>query len=224
VARLALDLFDSAKRIHGLGTGERELLECAALLHDVGASVNRSKHHRHSQYLILHSPLPGFEREEVRWIATIARFHRGAPPKLTHEDLEDFDPEVRRRIIRLAAILRVADGLDHSHQAIVRRLRLARLNGRDVIEIDAAGREPLLELWAARRRADLWERCFGVELGLRVQRSSGRNRRQRVGRPASESVLAIGGARRRVGRKPQTAVGAALSLTPQKRRRRLPWA
>jgi hypothetical protein len=174
--------------------------------------------------LILHSPLPGFEREEVRWIATIARFHRGAPPKLTHEDLEEFDTEERRRIVRLTAILRVADGLDRGRQAIVRRLRLARLNGREVIEIDAAGREPLLELWAARRKADLWERCFGVELGLRVRRSNGRNRRQRVGRPASESVLAVGGARRRVGRKPQTAVAAAPSLTPQKRRRRLPWA
>lgn len=203
MARLALELFDSAKEIHGLGAVERELLECAALLHDVGTSVNHFKHHRHSQYLILHSSLPGFEREEVRWIATIARFHRGAPPKPTHEDLKEFDTEAARRIIRLAAILRVADGLDRGHQAIVRHLRLARLNGGEVIEIDTAGREPLLELWAARRKADLWERCFGVELGFRVRRNRRRNRRKRLGRLAGENAFAIGGACR-VGRQPQT--------------------
>jgi exopolyphosphatase/guanosine-5'-triphosphate,3'-diphosphate pyrophosphatase len=203
VAGLALVLFDSSKRAHGLGAAERELLEYAALLHDVGVFVSRFKHHRHSQYLILNSPLPGFEREEVQWIATIARFHRGEPPKLTHRALEGFDPDVRTRIIRLAAILRVADGLDRSRQKIVRRLRLARLRGREVIEIDAGGRDAALDVWAARRKADLWERCFGVALDFRVRGRGRRYRRKHAAESGSFDGVAVGPGRRSFVRAPR---------------------
>jgi len=82
VAELALKLFDSIRGIHALGRRERELLEFAALLHDVGLYVNHSKHHRHSQYLITHGELRGFTPEEIAVIASVARFHKGAPPSL----------------------------------------------------------------------------------------------------------------------------------------------
>lgn len=170
VARLALELFDATRAIHGLGAVERELLEYAALLHDIGASINRSKHHRHSRYLILHAPLAGFEREEIRWIATIARFHRGAPPKPNQSSIEALEPEARRRVLALIAILRIADALDRSHQSLVRHVRLVRQNGKVEIELDASGGKPILELWAAQRRADLWQRCFDVELSIRVRK------------------------------------------------------
>jgi exopolyphosphatase / guanosine-5'-triphosphate,3'-diphosphate pyrophosphatase len=185
VARLALAIFDAARKLHRLGSIERELLEYAALLHDVGKSVSPYKHHRHSRYLILNSAIPGFDREEVRWIAAIARFHRGAPPRGGHPDLADFDSDAIRRITGLAAILRVADGLDHSHQAVVRGPRLARHAGRVVPQLEVGDRDPAFELWAARRKADLWERCFETELVLRIRRASGqkraiRTRRRRV--------------------------------------------
>jgi exopolyphosphatase/guanosine-5'-triphosphate,3'-diphosphate pyrophosphatase len=176
-------LFDSAKRIHRLGAAERELLECAALLHDVGASVNPSKHHRRSRYLILNSSLPGFQREEVQWIATIARFHRGTAPKPTHPDLAGFDPQAIRRIICLAAILRIADSLDRSHRSVVRSFRSARHGGRVLLELDVARTEAALELWAARRKAYLWERVFGMELGLRVRPRSGRIHQRGIAGP-----------------------------------------
>ena len=195
VARLAACLFDCARRIHGLGAVERELLECAALLHDVGASVNHSKHHHHSRYLILNSSLPGFDREEVRWIATIARFHRGTAPKPGHPDFAGFDAEAIRRIVSLAAILRVADGLDRGHHAVVRSLRLARHGGRVALELDVAGRDSALELWAARHKADLWERCLGIELDLRTRKIRGRTPRDGLRRGG-----ALGSARLRSAR------------------------
>ena len=172
VARLAMAIFDGARRLHGLGSLDRELLESAALLHDVGASVNRSKHHRHSRYLILHAALPGFDREEARWIATIARFHTGRIPKLSHDDLEDFEPRDRRRILRLAAMLRVADALDHSHRGRVVSLRV--LDGSDGVLLDVATRDedPGLELWAAEHKAGLWQSCFGSALRFRSRRIS----------------------------------------------------
>jgi len=120
--------------------------------------------------LILNGQLPGLDREEVRWIATIARFHRGAAPKPSQGSLAAFEPGDRDRILSLIAILRVADGLDRSNQSLVRRLRLVRENGRVEIELDASAGKPILELWAAQRRADLWKRCFDVELGCRVRK------------------------------------------------------
>jgi exopolyphosphatase / guanosine-5'-triphosphate,3'-diphosphate pyrophosphatase len=172
VARLAMAMFEGTQRIHGLGTLDRELLESAALLHDVGASVSRSKHHRHTQYLILHAALPGFDREEAKWIATIARFHTGRTPKLSHDELAGFEPRDRRRILQLVAMLRVADALDHSHRGRVVGLRV--IDGTDGVTLDVAARDedPGLELWAAERKAELWRRCFGSTLRFRTRRFS----------------------------------------------------
>ena len=172
VARLAMAMFEGTQRIHGLGTLDRELLESAALLHDVGASVSRSKHHRHTQYLILHAALPGFDREEAKWIATIARFHTGRTPKLSHDELAGFEPRDRRRILQLVAMLRVADALDHSHRGRVVGLRV--IDGTDGVTLDVAARDedPGLELWAAERKAVLWRRCFGSTLRFRIRRFS----------------------------------------------------
>jgi len=176
VARLALELFDKTRGVHDLGGVDRELLEYAALLHDVGASVNRSKHHRHSRYLILHSTLPGFEREEVRIVASIARFHRGSPPKPNQGSLEAFDADVRRRVLASIAILRIADALDRSHQSVVRGIRVIRDERRVEIQFDAGGRNAMLELWAAQRRTDLWKSCFDVDLECRARRLRRRTR------------------------------------------------
>jgi exopolyphosphatase / guanosine-5'-triphosphate,3'-diphosphate pyrophosphatase len=172
VAHLAMAIFDGARRLHSSGSLDRELLQSAALLHDVGASVNRSKHHRHSRYLILHAALPGFDREEAKWIATIARFHSGRIPKLSHDDLADFELRDRRRILRLAAMLRVADALDHSHRGRVVGVRV--LDGSDGALLDVAIRDedPGLELWAAEQKAGLWQRCFGSALRFRTRRLS----------------------------------------------------
>ena len=170
VAELALKLFDSIRAIHGLGRRERELLEFAALLHDVGLYVNHSKHHRHSQYLITHGELRGFEPEEIAVIASVARFHKGAPPKPSHEELAALPLEARRLIIQLTAILRVADSFDRSHHGVVRDVHVMRRNGRLKIRLDTAGRDAALELWGAERKSDLWEKCFDVDLEFEIER------------------------------------------------------
>lgn len=169
VAGLALKLFDATRRMHRLGASERELLEFAARLHDVGLYVNHSKHHRHSQYLIRNGELRGFTPEEIAVIAAIARFHKGAPPRPSHEDLAELSPEARRLVIQLTAIVRVADSFDRSHHGVVRDLRVARRDGTLRIRLDTAGRDAALELWGAERKSDLWERCFGVDLQFDIE-------------------------------------------------------
>ncbi len=169
VAELALKLFDATRRTHRLGARERELLEFAALLHDVGLYVNHAKHHRHSRYLIMHGELRGFTPEEIAVIAAIARFHKGAPPRPSHEDLTALSPEARRLVIQLTAMLRVADSFDRSHHGVVRDLRVARRNGTLRIRLDTAGRDAALELWGAERKSDLWKKCFDVDLQFEIE-------------------------------------------------------
>ena len=172
VARLALGLFDATKSIHKLGPEARELLEYAALLHDVGLYVSHSGHHRHSHYLITQGELRGFDPAELSVIASVARFHKGAPPKISGPELEDLAPENRKLAVCLAAFLRIADGLDRTHHGVVRATRLLRSNGRLELWVDSAGRDAELELWAAQRKSELWEKCFGLPLYFRTKASN----------------------------------------------------
>ncbi|MGH7897875.1 MAG: hypothetical protein ACREQQ_07975 [Candidatus Binatia bacterium] len=144
------------------------------MLHDVGVHVSHSKHHRHSHYLITHSELDGFRPEEIRLIAAIARFHRGAEPKSSHKDLAEFGLAERKLVIELAAILRIADGLDRSHRGLVKDLRVLRHGSQVTTEVGMGGRNAVLELWNAEQKADLAERCFDLEIRFRVRGGGGR--------------------------------------------------
>ena len=95
VARLALSIFDQTRSVHGLGDREREWLEYAALLHDVGVHISYDRHHRHSYYLIKNGDLRGFEPQEIEVIALVARYHRQATPKKSHEGYGDLNGTLR---------------------------------------------------------------------------------------------------------------------------------
>ena len=98
VAAIALTLFDYTKRIHELGDREREWLEYAGFLHDIGNHISYEKHHRHSYYLIKHGDLRGFEPEEIDVIALLTRYHRRATPKPEHIGFEHLGKKERRTV------------------------------------------------------------------------------------------------------------------------------
>lgn len=159
VKKLALSLFDELKALHKLGTPERELLEIAAYLHDVGYFVSYQKHHRHSYYLISQSDLPGFTQEEIEIIARLALYHRKKAP--SEQELRAIPVSKRsREIIRqLAALLRVADGLDRSHTRVVQSLK-CRIYPKSVRVHVTAKDGSEIEKWQALERADLFQRVF----------------------------------------------------------------
>ena len=164
-ARLALDLFDQTASLHGLGPGDRELLEHAALLHDIGEHVSTESHHRHSAYLVQHGRLRGFTPGEVDFLAALARTHRGGTPKPSHEPFAALDKEARDRVTRLAALLRVADGLDRGRSANVSGIEVV-LNGSKARLLAYAEGDIAIELWGARRKRDLFERLFDRRLDV----------------------------------------------------------
>jgi exopolyphosphatase / guanosine-5'-triphosphate,3'-diphosphate pyrophosphatase len=162
VAKLALSLFDQTHPLHQLTAAEREWLQYAALLHDIGCSVGFSGHQRHSYYLITHGDLTGFSAEEIEVVVSVARYHKGKGPRASHENWKRLDPYLRPVVEKLAALLRIADGLDRSHRQIVEDVS-CRVRPRR-IELDAvAAGDCEVELDAARRKSDLFERVFDRE-------------------------------------------------------------
>jgi exopolyphosphatase / guanosine-5'-triphosphate,3'-diphosphate pyrophosphatase len=163
VARLAVSLFDQTRGVHGLTDREREWLEYAALLHDIGVHISYERHHRHSEYLITNGQLRGFEPEEIEIIGLVARYHRQSPPKRRHEGYRDLKRRARRIVRTLAAILRLAESLDRSHSQAVTGIELHDRGEDGLLQIRASG-DAELEAWAAARHAAPFERLIGKPL------------------------------------------------------------
>ena len=160
MCRLALALFDALRAPLALAPAERTLLEAASLLHDVGYHISYEQHHKHSYHLISHAALPGFGAPERRLIAAIARYHSGSLPKAKHEAIASLGEEERETVFRLAALLRIADGLDRSHAGRVTGVSAEVRD--DAVRLTITGTPPLdIEVHAAQRKADLAERVWG---------------------------------------------------------------
>jgi exopolyphosphatase/guanosine-5'-triphosphate,3'-diphosphate pyrophosphatase len=161
VAALAGSLFDQLRAVHALADGDRRLLVAAAVLHDVGIFVGHRKHHKHSLYLISQSELPELTPGETELVANVARYHRKGGPAAHHEPFTRLAEPERARVVKLASLLRIADALDREQRQAVRAVRARAAKGRLLLELDGDG-DLLLERWALRRKAGLFEETFGM--------------------------------------------------------------
>jgi len=163
VARLALILFERLADTHQLPPADRELLYAAALLHGVGRFVGESGRHKHSAYIINNSSPAGWRTDERALIALIVRYYRKAMPKPGHPDFAALSAIDRERVAKLAALLRIADGLDTRGLGVVYDLAIRREEKRIVIEAQAEA-DIASELAAAMFKGDLFERTFGLRV------------------------------------------------------------
>jgi exopolyphosphatase/guanosine-5'-triphosphate,3'-diphosphate pyrophosphatase len=167
VARLALSIFDQTRSVHGLGDREREWLEYAALLHDVGVHISYDRHHRHSYYLIKNGDLRGFDPREIEVIALVTRYHRQATPKKSHEGYGDLNGTLRGTVRVLSAIVRLAEGLDRSHAQALSGIDLFPRGDDYLARLRATG-DAELELWAAHRHVAPLERELALPIRFEV--------------------------------------------------------
>jgi exopolyphosphatase / guanosine-5'-triphosphate,3'-diphosphate pyrophosphatase len=169
VARLALSIFDQTRGVHQLGDREREWLEYGALLHDVGVHISYERHHRHSYYLIKNGDLRGFDPKEIEVIALIARYHRQATPKKSHEGFTDLGGQSRKIVRVLSAIVRLAEGLDRSHAQTIAGIDLYPRGDDYLARLRAKG-DAELEIWSAHRHVAPLEELLGKPLRFEVAR------------------------------------------------------
>ena len=156
VSRLSLQLFDGLAILHEMGEDDRLLLESAALLHDIGwTTADRGKdHHKESARLIRRERWQQFGPTEVKIFAQVARYHRKALPTPEHEEFAALPPTERKRVERLAGLLRLADALDRSHRQLVASV-LCRVDPTS-LTFDVFTTGPInRELAAADKKADL---------------------------------------------------------------------
>ena len=170
VTRLALSIHDQLVALGRVDDEDRLLLLAAALLHDIGGYISLKKHHRHSGYIISQSELPNLAPRQMQIVAAVARYHRKGEPSLRHEEYARLTQKERRRVNRLAAILRLADALDREHQKRVSRVFLSEAaNDEIILRLEGAG-DMLLEHWAWQRKAGLFEEVFDCALILQTDK------------------------------------------------------
>jgi hypothetical protein len=138
VARLSLQLYDGLMTagVFGKhdaedtnGNNPRSSLYVAALLHDVGRVKGKKGHHKESQELITKHGTPlGWEEADMRRAAVVARFHTGGIPTRSHKALRDLLPDEQRVIIRLSAVLRLANALDATRDGHIRQVRIENVD------------------------------------------------------------------------------------------------
>ncbi len=163
VARIAVRLFDQLQPLHGYGPAEREMLEFAAILHNVGRTVSASAHHKHSLYIVRHADLTGFSPEDQLMLANISRYHRRSVPKPRHPEWMELDAERKQQVVDLSILLRLASALDRGHQSNVTGLNASVED--DVVRIQLTTRVPAdVEILATERRAHHILREYGRRL------------------------------------------------------------
>jgi len=160
VTRLALKLFDLLRDLHKLDDRERNLLHAAALLHDIGYAIGDGKqHHINSTKLILQNKLSGFSENEIKKIAYTACLHRrrSTPEEcLAFNGLEEEDKNI---VLKLASLLRLADGMDRTHRSSVKDVE-CRINEEVVIFYLKSDFSLDQELQATIRKSTLFKEIF----------------------------------------------------------------
>ena len=173
VADLAAQLLESldhgAPRVKGIDAAQ--LLWAAGMLHDIGVAVDYDDHHKHSRYLILAAGLPGFSQRELALIAQIVRYHRKGTPEFG--ELAPFCERGDETVlIRLSALLRLAEHLDRGRDGAVVEARLRETDGHLELALAVDG-DAALARWGAERQADLFRRAFGRQLAAAAPSAQG---------------------------------------------------
>lgn len=166
VAKLALQLFDHFQQELDLEDTDRELLEYASFMHDIGYHISHRKHHKHALYIIRNSDLKGFKENEIEIMANVSRYHRRSTPKSRHKHYNKLSENEKKRVKKLSAILRIADGLDRSHYQNVQGMVIEKTQEQVTIKIKTES-DPQLEIWGAMRKNALFEEVTGRKLSIK---------------------------------------------------------
>lgn len=170
VARHSMILFDRLKNLHGM-TEERVLLEVAAILHDIGKLISLDKHYMHSYDIIKSLEIFGLSEDQMEMVANIACYHSMVKPSESHKNFVSLPRDIRAKVAKLIAIIRIADSLDRSHKD---KLNIKSINIKEkeliincVCDINI---DTNLEEWTFGKKSDFFVEVFGVSPILKIKR------------------------------------------------------
>ncbi|NJM93340.1 MAG: Ppx/GppA family phosphatase, partial [Cytophagales bacterium] len=164
VREICFSLFDQLQPLHGFRAWEREILGYAALMHDIGIQVGYYDHHKHSEYLVVNSALPGFTHREVAMLALLVRGHRKGDLDIDTYAMV-LEPGDETRALQLGAMLRLAEYLERTKTQVVQSLRLEFVGSSIIAHVQLNG-DGTAELINANQRTKLFRKAFGRDLEL----------------------------------------------------------
>lgn len=174
-ARLAVRLFDETKDLHRLGDVERELLDIAALVHNVCLFISHAAHHKHTYYVVRNAEqMTGFTEHELELLALVGRYHRKSHPSEKHLEFAQLPEEDKRTVRILAGLLRVAIGLDRAHSGAVGDVVVEATSDDGAVDVLIrpvaldADLDLSLECFSAQERSDLLAEVLDVEVMVAV--------------------------------------------------------
>ncbi|NCA98420.1 MAG: HD domain-containing protein [Clostridia bacterium] len=168
VEQAAARIFDATRRLHRLGARQRLLLQLASLLHDTGKFINMNHHKIRSYHIILSTEIIGLSDEEQRQVAWVARFYSGTVGY--HEPgFEELVPKAQLEVLKLAAILRLADSLDASHRQAVTIEDISMDDDNLFLHISSPEDLTLVQ-WSFEHKSPLFRTVFGVTPRIKVRR------------------------------------------------------
>jgi CHAD domain-containing protein/phosphohistidine phosphatase SixA len=163
VARLSLQIFDAVCPYLKLSLSLRPVLKAAALLHDIGYCRNPSDHQAEGGRIVLKKGVSGFSSEQCKTIAAVILLHRKDHARAY---LDPFFRKLKNKepALRLGAIMRIADGLDHGHVQNASILSVKNNAGGFLLSVSSPGFRSNIA-WA-QAKADLWKKIFLKELRI----------------------------------------------------------
>ena len=165
---LCLNIFDSMKKVHGMGARERLLLQIAALLHDCGKYISMENVSECSYQIIMSTDIIGLSSLERQMIACAVRFNNSA--FVHYDELYSMgiaiDRESYIKVAKMTAILRLANAMDRSHYQKVKGIKTA-LKDRELQMIVDSAQDISLELGLLKDKVAFFEEVFGIRLVLR---------------------------------------------------------
>lgn len=160
VVQLALQIFDQLQELLDLGEKEKFYLWCAAYLHDIGIRTEGTKgHHKTALRIILSTPILQFSSKERLIIGSIARYHRKTLPKSNHSHFAALEDQEKKMVSKVAAVLRIADGLGYGHKNNIERVKVSIHKHKIVFKCKSKRQGIDKELHSAARKSDLLEEC-----------------------------------------------------------------
>jgi CHAD domain-containing protein len=160
VTAASIQLFHILELSYRLPANLLPTLQTAAVLHDVGMNIDEANHHIAGRDMMNHVQLRGVPKSQQRVIACLVRFHRKRVLPDEESLFSALSSVWRQRTLQLAAILRVADGLDYSQTQSTRIEN--SVSSPEAIQLDLSGPQASSDGKRARRKADLWETVFHI--------------------------------------------------------------
>ncbi len=168
VSYLALSIFDSMRKLHGLGKRERLLLEIAVILHNCGNFIDLTHSRENSYTIIMSTEIIGLSHQEREMVAELVRYTPETFPKYS-DSIDGAKTESYLQLSKLFAIFVIANALDKSHMQKISNVTISLKDGRLTIRTDAVD-DITLEHGIFYEKANFFEAVYGIKPCIKQKR------------------------------------------------------